>query len=357
VACKRGGDGALILSEFAGAAAEMGEAFIVNPYDEERTAETIARALALPVEQRKERMQALYNRVTRNDVFAWSERFLEALRGDGHALVGRMPGLPEPLPAAAVEDAFDRASSRLLLLDYDGTLVGYAKRPQDAVPGPELIDVLSRLAGDRANAVAVVSGRSRADLDHWFGGIPGLWLFAEHGALMRDPASHAWRLPDHGITTDWKERVATFLDHYVDRVPGSFVEEKEFSLVFHYRMADPMFAEWLANELVANLDQMLADTELRAVRGQKSVEVRMMRANKGEVLGLLTDVCPHPDFMLAAGDDRTDEDLFAKLTDTAWTIHVGKKSSRARYRLADPRELVGLLRRLADARKAEGKAN
>jgi trehalose 6-phosphate synthase/phosphatase len=357
VACKRGGDGALVLSEFAGAAAEMGEAFIVNPYDEERTAETIARVLAMPAEQRKERMQALYKRVTRNDVFAWSERFLEALRGDGRAHAGRLPGTPDPLPAASIEREYGRAASRLLLLDYDGTLVGYAKRPQDALPTGELADVLSRLASDPANVVALVSGRARADLDRWFGEIPGLWLFAEHGAIMREPGAGAWRLPDAGVSADWKGRVASFLEHYVDRVPGSFVEEKEFSLVFHYRMADPMFAEWLANELVANLDQMLADTELRAVRGQKSVEVRLMRANKGEVLALLTDACPHPDFLLAAGDDRTDEDLFARLADTAWTIHVGTNSSRARFRLAGPPAMVALLRRLGETTKAEGKAN
>lgn len=350
VACKRGGDGALVLSEFAGAAAEMGEAFMVNPYDEEQTADTIARALDTPVEERKERMQALYARVTRNTVYAWGDHFLEALTaptGDG----ARLPGAPERLPAGAVEAACARAERRLFLLDYDGTLVGYSNRPQDATPSREVIDVLGRLASGSANLVAVVSGRPTAHLERWFGGVPGLWLFAEHGALMRPPEEAEWRLRDHSLSDDWKRRVSPILEHYVDRVPGSFIEEKELSLVWHYRMADPEFGTWLANELVATLEMMLAETELRAVRGQRSVEVLSMRANKGEVLASLAHAWPDPHFLLAAGDDRTDEDLFARLPDSAWSIRVGPGASRARFRVSSPSEMVALLRRLAVAER------
>ena len=92
---------------------------------------------------------------------------------------------------------------------------------------------------------------------------------------------------------------------------------------------------------------MLADTPLRAVRGQKSVEVRLMWANKGEVMGRLLKECPAPDFLLAAGDDRTDEDLFARLPPTAWTIHVGENESRARFRLPGPEQVCLLLREFA----------
>ena len=140
-----------------------------------------------------------------------------------------------------------------------------------------------------------------------------------------------------------------FLEHYADRTPGSFVEEKEFSLVWHYRMSDHEFGEWLANELAHDLEGMLADTPLRAVRGQKSVEVRLMWANKGEVMGRLTKERPAPDFLLAAGDDRTDEDLFARLPPTAWTIHVGENESRARFRLPGTEQVCLLLQELVGA--------
>jgi trehalose 6-phosphate synthase/phosphatase len=347
VACQREGAGVLVLSEFAGAAAEMGEALMVNPYDEGRTAATVRRALEMPADERRERMAALHRRVTHNNVFAWGERFIKYLREAASSRTARAGALPVELPSGDAVRAFRMAKSRLLLLDYDGTLVGYAKRPQDAVPPPELIRLLAELARRPATTVAIVSGRPRSDLEAWFGGVEGLWLAAEHGAVVRPPGQAAWEHSYAGYSPAWKKDVYPFLEHFVDRTPGSFVEEKEFSLVWHYRMSDPEFGEWLANELAHDLEQMLAATPLRAVRGQKTVEVKLMWADKGEVLNRLARAAPAPDFLLAAGDDATDEDLFARMPADAWTIHVGENQTRARYRLPGPEQFCSLLREFA----------
>ncbi|HVF51449.1 MAG TPA: bifunctional alpha,alpha-trehalose-phosphate synthase (UDP-forming)/trehalose-phosphatase [Pyrinomonadaceae bacterium] len=357
VACQRDGEGVLVLSEFAGAAAEMGEAFLVNPYDEERTAETIARALALPADERRERMIALTKRVVRNNVFAWGERFIANLSAAASARVERPSERPERLPHDAVVAAFEGARQRRLLLDYDGTLVSYASRPQEAVPPRGLVELLARLAADPANTVAVISGRGRDNLEKWLGQVEGLWLAAEHGALMRSPETLSWETFREGYTDEWKTQVSPVLEHFTDRAPGSFIEEKEFSMVWHYRLTDPEFGEWLANELVTNLEQMLAETELRAYRGEKSVEVKMIWANKGEVLARLAEAGDAASFCLAAGDDRTDEDLFARLPEDAWTIHVGSKRTRARYCLSNPHELRALLEAFADAATFERAAS
>jgi trehalose 6-phosphate synthase/phosphatase len=347
VACQREGAGVLVLSEFAGAASEMGEALMVNPYDEERTAATVRRALEMPAAGRRERMAALYKRVTHNNVYAWGERFIKYLREASSSRAARAASLPAELPAADAVRAFRVARSRLLLLDYDGTLVGYAKRPQDAAPPPELLGLLGELARHPATTAAIVSGRSRADLAAWFGGVAGLWLAAEHGAVLRPPGQAAWEEAYPGRSPEWKRDVYPFLEHFVERTPGSFIEEKEFSLVWHYRMSDPEFGEWLANELAHDLEQMLAATPLRAVRGQKTVEVKLMWADKGQVLNRLTRGRPAPDFLLAAGDDATDEDLFARMPADAWTIHVGENQTRARYRLPGPEQFCLLLRDFA----------
>lgn len=338
VACQREGSGVLVLSEFAGAAAEMGEALMVNPYDEGRTAETIRRALEMPAEERRERMRALHKRVTHNNVFAWGERFISYLKQASSSRAARAEALPAELPADEAARAFRSAKTRLLLLDYDGTLVPYAKRPQDAAPPADLISLLGELARHPATTAAIVSGRSSADLEAWFGGVEGLWLAAEHGAVVRPPGRSVWENPYSGYSPGWKEEVSAFLGRYVDRTPGSFVEEKEFSLVWHYRMSDPEFGEWLANELVFDLEQILADKHLRVTKGQKTVEVKLAWANKGEVLNRLTRAAPAPDFLLAAGDDATDEDLFARMPPTAWTIRVGPDHSRARFRLPGPEQ-------------------
>jgi trehalose 6-phosphate synthase/phosphatase len=112
-------------------------------------------------------------------------------------------------------------------------------------------------------------------------------------------------------------------------------------------MADPEFGEWLANELVAVLEELLAETELRAVRGVKSVEVRLTWANKGEVAAQLEDLEPPPSFRLAVGDDRTDEDLFERLPPDAWTVHVGEGPSSARFRVPDVRAVRRFLEEIA----------
>lgn len=353
VACHPEGDGVLVLSEFAGAASEMGEAYHVNPYDEEQTAETVARVLELPIEERRERMSALFKRIRQNNVYSWSERFLSNLETAAVSRSERDHAEPELLPVETAVNVFRNSKSRLLLLDYDGTLVPYAKRPQDAVPPEELIQLLGRLAASTDTTVAVVSGRSRANLELWFGHVPGLWLAAEHGAVMRSPETMEWELHHGAYSDEWKKEVYPVLEHFVERTPGSLIEEKEFALVWHYRMSDPEFGEWLANDLVDNLEQMLAETPLHAVRGQKSVEVKLTWANKGEVMSRLTAACPQPDFLLAAGDDRTDEDLFERLPDSAWTIHVGGNTSRAKFRLSGPDEMRELLNSFSLKRDAD----
>jgi trehalose 6-phosphate synthase/phosphatase len=348
VACQKDAPGALVVSEFAGAAPEMGEAFLVNPYDEERVASTIERALKLSEEERRQRMARLYRRVVRNDVFAWGDRFLEVLGEAVRARTEAAEAVLQDLPVDDLLNALRQSKSRLVFLDYDGTLVPFADRPEEAVPPPSVPDILRRLAQAPGTTVVLISGRARHDLDRWFGAIPDLWLVAEHGACVRPPDSREWDLLRRGATSDWKSRVWPVLEHYVDRTPGSFIEEKEFALVWHYRMAEPEFGDWLANELAATLDEMLSQTELHAIRGQKNVEVRFAWANKASIVDRLEALRPDADFRLAIGDDRTDEDLFARLAGLAWTVRVGRGPSAARYALNGPPDVRGVLRRVLE---------
>lgn len=216
VACHRGRDGNLILSEFAGAAAEMGEAFLVNPYDEERTAVVVERALGLAPEEQRERMSALYQRVVRNNATAWSQRFLENLR-DAARLRAQVPAEgPRPLPTEATLTAFRAAGSSLLFLDYDGTLVPFRNRPHEVVPPGPLVSLLTRLCCRPADRVVLVSGRPRSQLDPWFASIEGLWLAAEHGAILRRPGSASWEPLRPTLPVEWKTRVRPVLEHFTD---------------------------------------------------------------------------------------------------------------------------------------------
>jgi trehalose 6-phosphate synthase/phosphatase len=232
----------------------------------------------------------------------------------------------------------------MLFLDYDGTLVSFAARPYEAHPDEELKRILTELASDEANQVYVVSGRKAADLELWLGLIPKLGLSAEHGARWRAPNSSTWQ----GRTADtkWKDSVRPILQHFADRTPGSLIEEKEFALVWHYRATEPEFGEWLGTELVAMLEGMLAETELRAYRGNKIIEVKPMWANKGAFARELLAPYAEGEFVLGIGDDRTDEDLFQELPRWAWSVHVGSGPSKARFRVPGTRGVRRLLQQL-----------
>jgi trehalose 6-phosphate synthase/phosphatase len=342
VACQKGRAGVLVLSEFAGAAQELGEALRINPYDEEGTAEVILRALELPAVEREERMRALLERVRRNDAATWGARFLDGLRAATGG-TGRAPPRPSRhIDPGAAGAALAAASRRLLLIDYDGTLVPIAPRPRDATPSRQVRALLASLAALPATTLMVISGRQRSEIEPWLGDLEGLWLAVEHGALIREPG-RAWTPLRPGADVGWKSRVRPVLEHFAASAPGSFVEEKEYALGWHYRLADPEFGAWLASEMVNTLDHLLAGTELAVLHGSKVVEVRFAWANKGEVASFLRGRSRRAGFVLAIGDDRTDEDLFERLPRHAWTVRVGSGPTRARFRLGGPAEVVGLL--------------
>jgi trehalose 6-phosphate synthase/phosphatase len=343
VACKPDGDGVLVLSEFAGAAAEMGESLLINPFDEDRTASVVERALNLDEQERRQRMKALHRRVLRNNVFNWGDRFLASLQEAVSARGRYRDTQPQRLLPSEICEAYMRASKRLLIIDYDGTLVPLALYPQDAAPPVVVVRLLSTLAADPHNCVALASDRQAETLDRWFGSIAHLWLVAEHGAELKRPLASSWEPLRSQVPTNWKSTVTPILEHFVDRTPGSFLEEKKHGLVWHYRMAEPEFGEWLANELVSMLEAMLAETELKAFRGEKYVEVKPVWANKGAAFERLLAIEPEPDFLFAAGDDRTDEDLFERLPDRAWTVHVGPGPTRAAFAVSDCESIRTLL--------------
>ena len=213
--------------------------------------------------------------------------------------------------------------------------------------GPAVVEIVAGLARRQRTTVVIVSGRPASDLERWFGKVPGIWLAAEHGALLRGPRDDAWHPLRPGADLEWKERIRPVMKHFSDRAPGSLVEEKEYALAWHFRQVEPEFGDWLANEVAATLGQQLAGTELAVLRGNKVIEVRFAWATKGEVASRLRSLGEAPAFELALGDDRTDEDLFERLPPAAWTIRVGPGPTRARFRAPRPAAALALLASLA----------
>jgi trehalose 6-phosphate synthase/phosphatase len=238
---------------------------------------------------------------------------------------------------------FRTSLRRLVLLDYDGTLVDFSPKPTSTIPDEKLLRVLHELSADQRNTVAIISGRGRHALERWLD-VPGLALVAEHGALTRLPGED-WVSVD--LPNDrWKESIRPVLERFVDRTPRSLVEEKEASLVWHYRLTDPELGPLRARELRYSLGHLTENLDLTVMEGNRVLEVKVAGVNKGRAARAFRD-SEEWDFSLAIGDDRTDEDTFEAMPDDAYTVKVGGGASRARLRASSVREVRGLLEQLA----------
>lgn len=342
--------GVLVLSEMAGAAKEMGEALIINPVHSRDFAQALEQALAMPVAEQARRNRLLQDRLRRYDVVRWGEDFLQALVSTQKTEAARRARVLSGKVQAALVQAYRSGGRRALLLDYDGTLVPFVEDPMLARPDTDLLDLLRGLGSSGGNELVIVSGRPRRDLEEWFGQLP-LALIAEHGVWLRARGGD-WRMLKV-ITTEWKERVRPILQMYVDRLPGAMLEEKEFSLAWHYRRADAEQASRRARELLDALAGFTRNIDVQVLEGNKVLEVRNTGVSKGtaamEWLGGLS-----ADFVLAIGDDWTDEDLFRALPESALSVRVGLAQTAARYYLSNHTAVRRLLRELLDEPGAKG---
>ncbi len=349
VASRVDGDGVLVLSEFAGAAQELSEALLVNPYDVERTGEALHRALEMPEEERRTRMAVLRQRVLAWDVHGWARAFVARLERAGGTAEAR-GAVSAPGELRAVVERAAAAARLVLLLDYDGTLVPFAPTPDLAVPDAALLVLLRRLSALHATEVHVVSGRKRDTLGRWLGALP-LWLHAEHGLWSRAPAG-AWQAVEIAGGMEWREPVRAILRDFAERTPGSLVEEKTAGFAWHYRAADPEYGAAQAKELSLHLATVLGNAPVELLQGDRVLELRPHGVDKGLVAAQAARRAPPDALLLAMGDDRTDEDLFAALPAGAIALHVGPSPSRAPGRLADVRSARAFLAAVAEARGA-----
>ena len=336
--------GVLILSEMAGAAKEMGEALIINPFHREDFAQALEQALTMPVAEQIRRNQLLQERLRRYNVTRWADDFIQGMLATQKIEAARRARALTGKVQAALIQQYRSATGRALLLDYDGTLVPFAERPGLAKPDAELLELLAALGRDPANEVVIISGRPRRDLEEWFGSLP-VALVAEHGVWLRRKGAE-WRMLKT-ITTEWKERVRPILQLYVDRLPGALMEEKECSLAWHFRRADPEQASLRAKELLDDLAGYTRNIDVQVLEGNKVIEIRNTGVNKGTAaMEWLTSHTP--EFILSIGDDWTDEDLFRALPPTAYSVRVGLANTAARYYLGSHMMVRRVLRELSE---------
>ena len=348
IASRTDGDGVLVLSEFAGASWELPEAIQVNPYDVDGMAESAYRALTMDPQERRSRLAPLRTRVETYDVHRWAATFLEQLETITRRSPAAAPGPGgEKAALRALQSRLRQAEDLLLLIDYDGTLVPYTPTPELARPDAALLELLEELAKRPHTELHVVSGRGREPLEQWLGELP-IGLHAEHGFWSRPAGSHTW-VAAAEITGGWREPALAILRDITARTPGSLVEVKSVALAWHYRMADQEAGARRANEVRLHLSQLLSNQPVEILAGNKVLEIRPYGVNKGRIVPLMSPERLASTCVLAIGDDRTDEDLFAAVPPLGITVRVGPGPTKARFRLESVTAVRALLRSLVEA--------
>jgi len=342
IAAKRDNPGVLILSEMAGASIELIDSLIINPNDSTEIEDAIVTALQMPLDEKVERMQWMQKRVSSQTVNKWAATFIKELlsiRDKNQSLYSRF--LSKDVERE-IKIKYNSSSERLILLDYDGTLSPFKPKPEDAVPTQEIIDTLNLLASDSRNKVIISSGRDHNTLEKWLGSL-NIGLAAEHGAFYKEAG--VWNKNSGPVK--WDDEIMSILQQYVEKTPRSSLEVKETALVWHYRKVDAWLASMRVQQLIGALITPCTREHLQIMRGNKIIEIKHPDFTKGSEVNRLLNGRSY-DFILAMGDDVTDEDMFLSLPESAYSIKIGTFSEYARYNLLSQTETLSFLRRLAE---------
>lgn len=342
VSAKVNKKGVIILSETTGAAKEMNEAIIVNPNNLSEVSEAIKKALTMPEDEQIERFSALQKRLKRYDEQKWIDFFLKSLESVKKLQATKLTKKITNKNYQILKEAYDKASKRIIFLDYDGTLKGFNKDPQMVSPDNELYDILKKLTDDKKNEIVIISGRDKITLGKWFDNKWKIHFIAEHGVWKREPGGEFNMI--QAIDKKWKDIVRPVIEFYVDRTPRTFIEEKSFSLAWHYRNADPDLGIQRAWELKDELLNFTANLNLEIMDGDKVLEIKTVGVNKGHAATLQMGDKQN-DFVFAIGDDWTDEFTFGAMPEHAFTVKVGAKQTKAKYYVESTKDVRFLLKK------------
>jgi trehalose 6-phosphate synthase/phosphatase len=341
IASRKDKKGVLILSEMAGAARELTNALTINPNDVQEIADKIQEGLEMERDEQEVRLQTMQQRIATYDVHAWAQDFFNELQNIKTKQEEYRVSFIDSYTKKELIGAYINSGRRLLLLDYDGTLVPYAPLPEIAAPGPQLISLLQGITDEKENDVFITSGRCSQQLDGWFGHLP-LTLVAEHGARFKLKEGN-WENAS-GTHNGWIPGVQQIMNAYVRRCPNSFVEVKEFSIVWHYRNAMPVQGKLRAQELAAEIKEYIHNRHLQLLMDHKVIEVRNQEVDKLKTISKHLAKKEY-DFTLAIGSDKTNEAVFRvfQSKENCYTIKVGPEASYAQYNLLTPQMVFSLL--------------
>lgn len=348
VASKLDKYGVLVLSEMAGASKELLESILINPNDVDQMVEALKEALTMPKSEQFRRIESMQTSLKKYNIHHWVKIFMERLHFIKEKQNRMSTQLLDDQICDEISERYHAASRRLIFADYDGTLSPHTDDPYSSGPDKDLLQTLKSLSQDPKNHVIIISSRDKNTLNKWLGHLP-IDIVAEHGVWLKETGEE-FQLIDK-IENRWKYEIRPILEDYVGRTPGSFLEEKDYSLVWHYRRVETGLGELRMRELTSHMKYLAPNMNLQVLDGDNIVEVKSLEVNKGKAAARWLEKYSNADFIISFGDDWTDEDTFKVMPEHAITIKVGNAPSIAEYRTHSYKDTRKLLRSLANIQK------
>lgn len=335
--------GVLILSEMAGASNELTEALIVNPQDVRDLVRTLEVAMIMNEKEQRWRLERMQDKLRIYTLKHWATTFVMEQKKLMESKPQQHTNLLTAKRKEQLYKDYKSAKKALIILDYDGTLMNFDPDPQAVFPDDDLMKLLSAMSSKEGHSLVVNSGRDKKTLNTWLGGL-GIDLAAEHGVWVKKGKD--W-FKNEGLKTAWKSKIRQVLQNVVERTPGSFIEEKDYSLAWHYRRIDRDLGEKRVREFRDVLIYLTANLDLQVLEGNKVVEIKNAGVNKGKATLNWLNEGPY-DFILAIGDDHTDEDIFNVLPTDAYSIKVGLGQTKAGFNVLTVEDVRSMLAEMVE---------
>ena len=337
------GDGILILSEMAGASKELHQAIIINPFDPQDMIQALKKSADMTKEEQIQRNKISRNRIQRYHVEHWAKDFMKSLNDVKlQQEKNQTPRLNSKIQAN-IKEELKASKNAVLFLDFDGTLVNFNDDPLKALPSQETISTIAKLNQSHHIDPVIISGRSMDFLENVFEELE-INLIGEHGYQIKHKGTRFDNSDIHN--SKWKEHLIPILEGFSDRTPGTFIEEKHHALVWHYRKADPELGKVRASELKTLLKSLIT-SNLTILDGDCVIEITHSQINKGSTALSLCNENKY-DFIMAIGDDVTDENMFIHLPEKTHSIKVGKRETQAKNYLSNVEAVQDFLKYLSE---------
>jgi trehalose 6-phosphate synthase/phosphatase len=341
IATKTEGKGVLILSEMAGAANVLKDALIINPNHINEIVDALKLAISMPSKEQKQRIESMQKHLQEGTVQKWASNFTQMLDKIYQYKKKMEDKVLNEEKEDKIASAFTKAKNKLIFLNYDGTIVPFYDNPSDASPGKEIVKLLNGICEIQGVKLVILSGRDHITLNNWFGSI-NVDLISEYGTWLRE--NNQWA-QSQVLKEDWKNEIYPILSEFMNKTPGSFIEEKSYSLAWHFRSTDSFLADIRMPDLINSLIYPCTRHKLEMIDGHKVIEIKPVGIDKKTVTRHWLNK-QNWDFIMAIGVDRTDEDIFSVLPEDSVTVRVGKHQTNASYTLRNPSETVAFLYKL-----------